>query len=261
MTIRRQSTELARNCPVSTVASAASKKPQQIDQRTLKLLVGLIAIFLANVCSFFAVSAIDSISASYVEGGWARDFFVGSLFAISAFLVAYNGVSTLEKYISKIAAMAAMGVALFPCDCVNGIVEEGAKLSGLTCGQLDAMGRASPVHYVAAATLFIVLTIFCRIFYKRAKDKKHKEAILRMRIYATCGAVMIASIAFMATGSLLHTKFGIPRFTFQGERAGLIAFGISWLTASKVLPGLSSNEERLKLFKGKTPEGPVKPVA
>lgn len=236
-------------------------EPEQIDQRALKLLVGLIAVFLANVCSFFSVTSIDSISASYIEGGWPRDFFVGSLFAISAFLIAYNGLSIQEKCISKVAGIAALGIALFPCDCVKESLEQGAKLSDLTCGQLDALGRASPVHYIAAATLFIMLAIFCRIFYQRAERKSNKEAKLRKRIYLVCGIVMIGSIVLMAAGSLLHTSFGIPRFTFQGERAGLIAFGISWLTASKVLPGLSSDEERLKLIKSKPAVRPAKPIA
>lgn len=235
-------------------------EPEEIDQRALKLLVGMIAIFLANVCSFLSVTSIDSISASYIEGGWPRDFFVGSLFAISAFLIAYNGSSIREKCISKVAGVSALGVALFPCDCVKESLEQGAKLSDLSCGQLDALGRASPVHFIAAATLFIMLAIFCRIFYLRAEKKSNKEAKLRKRIYFVCGGVMIASIMLMAAGLLLHTSFGIPRFTFQGERAGLIAFGISWLTASKILPGLSSDEERLKLIKSKPVVRPAKPA-
>ena len=37
---------------------------------------------------------------------------------------------------------------------------------------------------------------------------------------------------------------GVDRFTFYGEATGLIAFGISWLTASRVLPGLTRPVER-----------------
>ncbi|VVO77445.1 hypothetical protein [Pseudomonas fluorescens] len=264
MDTRNSYTELQPNTgggPVSNVEiKVPEREPEEIDQRALKLLVGLIAIFLANVCSFLSVTSIDSISASYVEGGWPRDFFVGSLFAISAFLMAYNGSSIKEKCISKVAGMSALGVALFPCDCVKESLEKGAKLSDLTCGQLDALDRASPVHFLAAATLFIMLAMFCRIFYQRAEKKSNKEAKLRKRIYLICGIAMIASIVLMAAGSLLHTGFGVPRFTFQGERAGLIAFGISWLTASKVLPGLSSDKERLKLIKIKPVVKPAKPA-
>src|SRR6476660_7234669 len=65
----------------------------EINHRTIKLLIGLIAISLANVTAFFSSTPIASISASYYDEDWARDFLVGSLFAISAFLFAYNGRS------------------------------------------------------------------------------------------------------------------------------------------------------------------------
>ena len=89
----------------------------EIDHHTIKLVVGVIAITLASVTSYFSESAITSISASYHEGGWARDYFVGSLFAIFALLLAYNGETRAEMLLSKIAAFAALGVVVFPCRC------------------------------------------------------------------------------------------------------------------------------------------------
>ena len=83
----------------------------------MKLIVGVIAMSLAFLTNFFASSNISSISAAYHEGGWSQNFFVGFLFAISAFLLAYNGESRSEMILSKVAAVAALGVALFPCEC------------------------------------------------------------------------------------------------------------------------------------------------
>ena len=83
----------------------------------MKLIVGVIAMSLAFLTNFFASSNILSISAAYHEGGWSQNFFVGFLFAISAFLLAYNGESRSEMILSKVAAVAALGVALFPCEC------------------------------------------------------------------------------------------------------------------------------------------------
>ena len=74
---------------------------EEIDHRTLKLLVGLIALTLGNLTSFFADSKITSISASYYEGGWSQSILVGFLFAIAAFLLAYNGQSRSEMLMSK----------------------------------------------------------------------------------------------------------------------------------------------------------------
>lgn len=94
-----------------------SFKLHEIDHHILKLIVGLIALSLANVTAFFSADGLDSISDAYHKGGWARDFLVGSLFAISAFLFAYNGEEPPEMVLSKLAGVAALGVALFPCRC------------------------------------------------------------------------------------------------------------------------------------------------
>ena len=73
----------------------------EIDHHTIKLIIGGIAISLALLTSVFSETPLQSISASYHEDGWSRNIFVGFLFAISAFLFAYNGVSTREKVLSK----------------------------------------------------------------------------------------------------------------------------------------------------------------
>ena len=51
-----------------------SFKPKEIDDHVLKLTVGLIALSLANLTAWLSAGSIGSISASYYEGGWARDF-------------------------------------------------------------------------------------------------------------------------------------------------------------------------------------------
>src|SRR5467141_2031420 len=116
-------------------------KPE-IDHRTLKLLVGLIALSLANLTSFFADSKITSISESYYEGGWSQSIFIGFLFAIAAFLLAYNGYSRPDMVLSKLASVAAFGVAMFPCEC-------------------DSHIELVPhVHGISAVTMFLILVYF-----------------------------------------------------------------------------------------------------
>jgi hypothetical protein len=205
---------------------------QEIDHRTIKLLVGLFAIFLANLTSFFAKTVITSISASYYEGGWSQNIFVGFLFAISAFLLAYNGQFTREMLLSKIAAIAAFGIAMFPCKC-------GTHTEIIPY-----------VHGTSAAIMFLILTCFCYIFFQRARNKGHAQANVRSYIYAICGITIVLSILIIAidnfTGGIISAK--VARLTFYGERAGLIAFGVSWLTASRVLPVITRSDERFSLF-------------
>lgn len=207
----------------------SSPKHAEIDGNTIKLLIGLIALTLANITSMFSANEITSISASYHEGGWARNFFVGFLFAISAFMIAYNGFTRNEMLMSKAAALAAFGVAMFPCGCGN-------------------HAEVIPyVHYISAAIMFSVLAYFCYLFFKRATSKGHVEAIMRSKIYVLCGLVIVMSMLVMAvdyiSGEVISNLF--TRLTFYCERAGLIAFGISWLTASKILPFLASDAERI----------------
>jgi hypothetical protein len=209
-----------------------SFKPQEIDHHVLKLIVGVIALTLPVLTASFSTHYIQSISESYYEEGWARDFFVGFLFAISSFLFAYNGDSSPEMLFSKVAALAALGVALFPCGC----------------GRSE--GVISCVHYTSAAAMFIVLACLCYIFFERARSKSRREARWRSCVYATCGITIVIAIVVLAldhfTGESIGAK--IPRLTFYCEGAALVAFGISWLVASRTIPLITAPEERISLL-------------
>jgi hypothetical protein len=206
-------------------------KPE-IDHRTLKLLVGLIALSLASLTSFFADSKITSISESYYKGGWAQSIFVGFLFAIAAFLLAYNGLSRTEMVLSKVAAVGALGVALFPCGCG---------------GHAETVPH---VHFASAAVMFLILAYFCYMFYKRARGKGHTEANRRAFVYAASGLAIIASISALVIDTLSDgvLTVAIPRLVYYCERASLVAFGISWLTASRIFPFLTRSDERFSLL-------------
>ena len=203
----------------------------EIDHHTMKLIVGVIAISLAWLTSIFSQTPLESISASYHADGWSRDIFVGFLFAISAFLFAYNGRSTFQMVLTKIAAFAAIGVAIFPCSC--GGHEEIIPY----------------VHYVSAAVMFLILAVFCYTFFERARGKRYAQAKFRAYIYAVCGLIIAASIAVLALDFILGGAISskVSRITFYCETTALIAFGVAWLTASRILPVITNNKERLSL--------------
>lgn len=207
------------------------KRPE-IDHRTIKLVVGVIAISLPGLTSYFSTDAIASISESYYEGGWSQSIFIGFLFAIAAFLLAYNGMSRPEMILSKVAAAAGLGVALYPCKCVTHVE------------------RIPYVHGISAAVMFLILAYFCYGFFRRAREKRHAQANARAGIYAVCGVAILLAIVALGIDNLLDGRLTtlIPRFTFYGEATGLIAFGVSWLTASRVLPGITREDERFSPF-------------
>ena len=206
-------------------------KPE-IDHQTIKFIVGIISISLSSLTSFFATTAITSVSASYYESGWSQTIFIGFLFAIAAFLLAYNGYSRTEMILSKVAAIAGLCVALFPCGCPP---------------HLDLIPY---VHGVSAAIMFLILAFFCYIFLRRANQKGYPQAKIRSTIYALCGITIVLAILTLTIDNLFggFISAKVPRLTFYGEEAGLVAFGISWLTASRVLPFITNRNERFSLF-------------
>ena len=203
-------------------------KKQEIDHRTLKLMVAIVALFLASVTSLLADNTINSISGSYHHGGAARDTFVGAMFAISAFMAAYNGLSRWEGVLARLVAVAALGVALFP----GGSIDDGTM--------------APRVHAVASVVMFLSLAGMCHVFRSRALRKGNRPADRRAQIYRICAVVMVASMSVVLidhfTGGLIIHR--LPRLVFYCEMLALMAFGVAWLAASHVLPWITAPQER-----------------
>lgn len=253
------------------MSSEAKNQVEIFDYRTLRMLVGIVA-FALPIVVFVAArlvnTKIDSISASYWVDS-ARDLFVGALFIIATLMAAYNGHDPTgdklggndsgphplmkwfsEKWASKVAALMAVCVALFPTTRPNGTTNT------------DAI-----VHYASATILFAIITYFCLgSFRKRALEKaveaeKKSEsstvenrakqleiaykARRRARIYLICGWTIIGSLALAGTSFIE----AIGKYTswwnlFLGELFALWAFGISWFTASKVASPLAQKDEQ-----------------
>ena len=210
---------------------------QQINQHTIKFIVGVIAISLGPLTWIFAFPPpLLSISASYYSGGVSQSIFIGFLFATAAFLLAYNGYGPWDMWLSRLAAAAALGVALFPCHCA---LHSELGLS---------------VHTAAAIIMFLILVYFCYGFYKRAQeklkeDKQRRHARWRAGIYVVCGVLIVLSLVILAvdplTGHLFSHNF--KYLVFWGELVSLVAFGVSWLTASRIIWFLTQPGERYSL--------------
>lgn len=88
------------------------------------------------------------------------------------------------------------------------------------------------------------------IFCGRVRAKGHRQARWRSHIYAACAITIVLVIAILGidgfTGQHLGSKE--PRLTFYGEAAALIAFGISWLAASRAIPVITAPDERVRVL-------------
>ena len=231
---------------------------------TLRLIVGFIAFALPPFVIVITATITSSISASYHTN--ARDVFVGLLFVIGAFLLAYNGRSrTLhpnevgkfwqvldkfwngaiefrlgmrkieERVVSLIGGFAAICAALFPTACDF-------------CGN-DIKSR---LHMVAAVILFSTIAYFCLVAFggqvKDATDKEVKKK-RRARIYSFCGwGITVVMLGLVAAQFMVPvTARNVWPITFLAETIALGLFGISWMTASKIFTWLADEEEQHKM--------------
>lgn len=211
--------------------SEPTEQQPVFEYRVLRLLVGSIAFALPCVVWVISSTPLSSISASYHTE--ARDIFVGSLFMIATLLVAYQGHKPTENRIANLGAIAAIVAALCPTSCDS-------------C-QTDLI---SGLHLLAGAALFSTIGYFCLgPFRQRAKKKNNEKAEQRVMVYTVCGSVIFACVLVIGIAQVpIATELRKAwLLTFWAELLAMWAFGIAWIVASKVIPPLVNDDERLKL--------------
>lgn len=154
-----------------------------------------------------------------------RNVFVGMLCAIGVFLMSYRGYARSDALAGNLACVAAVGVALFPT----------APASNPTPLQ-QAIGG---VHYGCAAAFFLILAYFCLALFRKTDPSKPMTPRKRHRnrVYATCGLVILACLAFLALYALALRGTALARLdpVFWAEAIAVVAFGVSWLIKGETL--------------------------
>ena len=209
------------------------RKPDQpiFDYRVLRLVMGIIAFALPFAVTMMAGEVLPSISAAYYSE--ARDVFVGMLFVVSAFLLAYNGHTFPQAVTSKVAALAAACVAILP--------------TSKTC---EPSTWVSTSHTAAAFVLLSILVFFCLGPFRVATLGMGVKQNRRAYFYIGCGVVMI--------GAMLAGLYGMvamdcraradSRIIYWVEAIALGAFGVAWFVAGKWLRFFADPDEELKFF-------------
>lgn len=250
-----------------------SNESLTFDSYTIRFLIGLIAISLPWVVKYFASRVTDSISWSYHTN--ARDYFVGFLFVIGAFLMSYKGhkptlgdqdISNFWYMVSKVWSKA---IAFRKWEAkheedlvgwVGGIAAWVTAVSptsfciGINCPSDPISTR----HLFGAIFLFATTVYFCLFAFRRqVKNKiledetklgvisKFAPKKLRLISYLVCGwgILLIMAGLYIVTLKRLDT---IPNVTFWAETAALELFGFAWAVASQWLPIFTDWEERQK---------------
>ena len=168
----------------------------------------------------------DSISAYYwaspLLGGDApsRNWFVGGLFAVAAFLYLYKGFSTAENVALNFAAILAVGVAVFPMEWAS-----------------EADSGKFSLHGFCAVSMFVCLAYvvwFCaRDTLKLVPSNATPSPARYRQLYLIVGGVMLASpLTAFVMNSLIGTR---SSFVFFIEAAGIWAFALYWWIKSSEL--------------------------
>jgi len=214
------------------------KNPAVLSYYTMRKAVGLIAVtlpFMLATGSMLSGLAGPyhalpqplferSISDYYYTP--MRDYYVGSLFAIGAFLACSRGYDLHDEITGYLAGAFAFVVALVPDVNPHHAVHN--RLN-------DGLGR---VHLIAAALMFLVLAYFCLFLFRKTSPHKPltRRKSHRNRVFLICGLVMLACMAVMFTLSFksIHAVLWPTGILFGCESLALIAFGVAWLVKGEV---------------------------
>lgn len=250
-------------------ASAASQVHQRnkdkneliISYLSLRKTVGWIgsllpvALITGNVI-FFTTSLPGSMSGYYYTH--MRDLFVGALCALGVFLVAYAGYDEVDRWITNIAGLGAIGVAF--CATKPPVCAAGARscaapwVRHLSAGQ-QAVGD---LHLFFAAVTFIALGLMALRFAKSAPTPAGEAPMARIQYglgfgkpgseyrspqrkrrivaYRACGFTVLTCVVLAAASNLLpaSVKADAP-WLFVFEALAVFAFGISWFVKGQTL--------------------------
>jgi cytochrome c biogenesis factor len=216
---------------------------QQFDHHVIRLLVGVISIFMPLVLYLVAYGIpLTSISQSYHLRP-THDLFVGLLFAIAALFSSFSDDEASVRRLPVLASLLAVLIAVAPC------------------ADAGAITWLSATHYLAAVMLFSILGYYCWRFRNKAREKfkerRFPETRRREYVYVLC----LVGIIVCVLGSLAMAAFARfdvnavearwPTYVFCLEALGLISFGCSWFIASRILPWFTNKEERIRFKNGK----------
>lgn len=211
-----------------------TRNPAVLSYYTMRKAVGLIALMLpfalAGGYILYTLIGPDhalphpilqrSISDYYYTP--MRNYFVGSLCAIAAFLVCSRGYDLTDEITGYLAGFFTLCVALIPP--VN------PRSSSYTVRQVDI----GFVHSGFAALMFLSLAYFCIFLFRKSAPGKTltRRKQHRNKIYGTCGLVIVFCIVVMVSLTIKAiAESQRPSFLlFWCESLALSAFGVAWLT-------------------------------
>ena len=196
-----------------------------INTRKLRCTIGWLGILLP----FIVVALLGKIPASISETYYtyeAGPVFMLVMGAAASLLYAYRGYEKIDDITNTLAAIAALGICLFPC------------ISNLpVVGTFQLPVSLSNIIHSAMAIIFFALLAFNSLFlFTKHGDSMTFRKKCRNIIYIVCGIGMLASFLL-----LLLPWFYIKIWLV--ETIALFFFGISFLTKADCYPWLFADKK------------------
>lgn len=162
------------------------------------------------------------------------DVLVVLLSILGVFLFTYKGYTTIERTLTSIAAISAIGVAFSPTSTSK------ANLKSIHVAR-EAVPQlfSIEIHLFFAAAFFISLAIMALVFFPKsslssipADSQKSKRNV----IYKICGWIMLVCVVMLVLYFISSPKGlqDVP-VVFIFETVAIEAFGLAWITKGETL--------------------------
>ena len=196
---------------------------------TLRNLIGIFGMLLPVILALTTSrgendEALEqSISHYYYTSN--GDVFVVLMSVLGVFLLTYKGYGWVERMITLIAAICALGVAFSPTECKDGHIYTIHKLNPVVT-QWFGIER----HLVFAASFFLCLAIMSLVYFPKSDKESLRDAegkltpkAKRNIVFKICGWTIIASLIAL----FLHFKFAPhttkPWLIMDNQRRNIVA--------------------------------------
>ena len=199
-----------------------------ISYLALRRAVGILGLtfpFILVLGGFLNDTPIQTSVSDYYHTSM-RDIFVGILFAVATFLLAYKGYERKDAIAGNIAGVCAIGVALVP--------------TTPDINPTDRQELMGMFHLIFAAGYFCTLAYFCLfLFTKTGKGKPTPRKLQRNRVYKVSGFIILLSITLIALLFALPANLTEPVMVYKPvfwlEAIAIVAYGLAWLVKGEVI--------------------------
>ena len=201
----------------------------------------------------------DSMSGYYYTD--MRNIFVGALCALGVFLAAYDGYDDVDRWITNIAGLCALGVAF--CPTKPAVCAAGARACPAPSVTYLSTSQqvVGDIHLFFAAVTFVALGLMALRFAKGGKTPPGLNTMGQIRyglgfghptaddqpqryrgenlIYRASGITILSCVILAALSNLLPASVNAHwPLLFIFEALAVVAFGISWFTKGRTIEGI-----------------------